>query len=284
MFNRKSGSFGGGYKEVLKFMPNYDEALEQRRKEIVAKRKASKKRQRAKSAKRLFILFIIAAIITLCVLSLTIFFPVKNITVKGNSPYTTEQIIKASGITRGKNVFVTGLGAEDDICKKLPLIGSADISRNFSGNIVITVEKAKPNYCYASGNKFLLCDADDKVLEVLVTQPKDTVTVFGTTANNTKAGEKVTFKDAEKKQLFLDVIKILKDKKININSVNVEQKVEIALRVEGRFNVKLGSTAYLEAKINHLSGMIKQTEKDRVGTIDLSDYSPQKPTGILTRE
>lgn len=265
-------------------MPNYDDALEQRRKEIAAKRKASKKRQRAKSAKRLLILFIIAAIITLCVLSLTIFFPVKNITVKGESPYTAEQIIKASGISKGKNVFVTGMSAEQDICKALPYIGSVDISRNLSGNIVITAYKAKPNYCYNSGNKFLLCDAEDKVLEVLVTEPQDTVTVFGATAKNTKAGNKVTFEDEEKKELFLNVVNVLNNKKIKVNSVNVEQKVDIALRVEGRFNVKLGSTAYLEAKINHLSGMIKQTEKDRVGTIDLSDYSPQKPTGILTRE
>ena len=265
-------------------MPDYDDALEQRRKEIAAKRKASKKRQRQKSAKRFLVLLIIVAIITLCVLSLTIFFPVKNITVKGDSPYTAEQIIKASCILKGKNTFVSGINAEEDICKTLPYIGSADISRNISGNIVINVKNAKPNYCYKTGNKFLLCDANDKVLEILSTQPEDTVTVLGATVKNTKAGSIVTFEDQEKKQLFLSVINALNNKKIKVNMVNVEQKVDIVLRVEGRFNVKIGSTAYLDAKINHLSGMIKQTEKDRVGTIDLSDYSPQKPTGILTRE
>lgn len=265
-------------------MPNYDDALEQRRKEIAAKRKASKKRQRAKSAKRVLILFIIAAIITVCVLSLTIFFPVKNITVKGDSPYTAQQIIKASGIIKGKNTFVTGLGAEDEICKKLPYVGKANVSRNLNGNIVITVEKAKPSHCYSSLNKYLLCDANDKVLEVLTEQPDDVLVYLGTTAKDTKAGSTVTFTDDEKKQLFNQVITALNNKKIKVNSVNVEQKVEILLRVEGRFNVKLGSTAYLEAKINHLYGMISETEKDKVGTIDLSDYSPQKPTGILTRE
>ena len=265
-------------------MPNYDDALEQRRKEIAAKRKASKKRQRAKAGKRVLILFIIAAIITFCVLSLTIFFPVKNIAVKGDSPYTAQQIIKASGITKGKNTFVTGLGAEDNICKKLPYIGVAKVSRNLSGNIVITVEKAKPSHCYSSLNKYLLCDADDKVLEVLTKQPDDVLVYLGTTAKDTKAGSIVTFADEEKKQLFNQVVTVLNSKNIKVNMVNVEQKVEISLRVEGRFNVKLGSTAYLEAKVNHLYGMIKQSEKDRVGTIDLSDYSPQNPTGILTRE
>jgi hypothetical protein len=68
------------------------------------------------------------------------------------------------------------------------------------------------------------------------------------------------------------------------NSLDLTEPMEIKVRVENRFNVYLGSSAYLEQKIAHLAGMINQSEKDVVGSIDLSDYSPENNRGILTRE
>ena len=103
-------------------MANIDEnALEERRRAIQNKRKAAKLRRRKILFKRLLIFVCVLAVITVAILSLTVFFPVEKITVDAqNSKYTSEQIIEASGIKKGENLWMTGLNAEENIPKNLP--------------------------------------------------------------------------------------------------------------------------------------------------------------------
>ena len=77
---------------------------------------------------------------------------------------------------------------------------------------------------------------------------------------------------------------LLNGKKVKINSVDVSEVMEITVRVEDRFNVYLGSSAHIDLKISHLAGMLKEVDADTIGSIDLSEYTPENGRGILTRE
>ena len=127
-------------------MGNYDDAFEARKREIANKRKAAKKKRKKSFLKKLCVFFLIVAIIVMVVLSLTIFFPVKSIVVRGNTLYSKEEIIKASGIEKNKNLWLTGSDAEENIPVKLPSISNAKISRKLPGNIIIEVTEASPKY------------------------------------------------------------------------------------------------------------------------------------------
>ncbi len=267
-------------------MANIDEnALEERRRAIQNKRKAAKLRRRKILFKRLLIFVCVLAVITVAILSLTVFFPVEKITVDAqNSKYTSEQIIEASGIKKGENLWMTGLNAEENIPKNLPFISKAKIERRLPANIIIKTETAKAAYCFRYNKVFFLCDGEYKVLEKVKKSNSKLVLIVGAEVKEQNAGEKLLFENEDKQDLLETLLSLLNSKNIKINSVDITNNVDIKIRVEDRFNVLLGSSVHLEAKMYHLEGMLKNVDADTKGSIDLSDYTPENHRGILKRE
>ena len=66
-------------------------------------------------------LFIVLLVAVGAVLSLTVLFPIKQITAKGSEKYTSEQIVALSGINIGDNLFMSKVKTET-IREKLPYI------------------------------------------------------------------------------------------------------------------------------------------------------------------
>ena len=62
-----------------------NDAIEERRREIQNRRKAQKAKHRKAALKRFFVFLCIVAVITLAILSLTVFFPVEKITVESKT-------------------------------------------------------------------------------------------------------------------------------------------------------------------------------------------------------
>lgn len=260
-------------------------AIEERRREIQKKRKAQKARRRKAALKRFLVFLCIVLVLTLAVLSVTVFFPVEKITVESKEArYTSEQIIKASGVKKGENLWMTGFNAEDDIPIKLPFIAKAEVKRKFPSSIIIKTTPAKSVYAVQIKNDYYVCDAEYKVLEIKKEYDNKLTLISGAEAEKVKAGNKITFSNPQKQEILEKIFSLLKESNVKINSVDVTELMELSVRVVDRFNVKLGSSAYLNLKISHLAGMLKKVEDDVQGSIDLSDYTPENHQGILTRE
>jgi len=227
----------------------------------------------------------IVAVIVLVILSLTVFFPVEKITVdSGNTIYTSEQIIKASGIKKGENLWMTGFDAEENIPVKLPFISEAVVERKFPSSIVIKTKPAKAVYCFKVKNEFYLCDNQYKVLAVKKERDESLTLISGSDVNQTKVGNLLSFTNDKKRNMLEKIFSLLSEKKIKLNSVDITELLEINIRVENRFTVHLGSSANFDSKISHLAGMLQKAYADVKGSIDLSDYTPENGSGILTRE
>lgn len=260
-------------------------AIEERRREIQKKRKEQKIRRRKAALKRFLVFICIVAVITLAVLSLTVFFPVEKITVEAkNSVYTSEQIIKASGIKKGENLWMTGFNAEEKIPTLLPFVAKVEVKRKFPSSIIIKTTPAKAVYTLSFKNDYYVCDDEYKVLEVKKECDEKLVLISGAEVSETKAGNKITFTDEKKQEVLKKIFSFLAEKNIKYNSVDITQLMEMTVMVEDRFKVELGSSAHLNLKIAHLAGMLKNIDEDVRGSIDLSDYTPENNRGILTRE
>lgn len=262
-----------------------NDAIEERRKEIQRRRKEQKLKRKKAAVRRLLILLSVLLVIILAILSLTVFFPVAKIMVENNNTiYTSEQIINASGAKKGKNLWMTGFNAEKDIPVKLPYVSEVKVKRSLSSTIVITATPAKAVYSVQNKNEHYICDGEYKLLEIKNQAEQDLIALVGIEPQKTKAGSKVAFNDEEKFNAINNLLSALEQKSITPNLIDVSELMEIKIRVENRFNVQLGSSAYLNMKISHLAGMLKGTDKDIVGSIDLTDYTPENGKGILTRE
>ena len=110
-----------------------------------------------------FFLIIVAIIFTM-----SVFFKVENIEVSGNSKYSKEEIISASGIHTGDNLFfINRIGAGSRVVVKLPYVDSVKITRSLPNSVTITVEESKAAACIQSGDELWSISSTGKFLSRL---------------------------------------------------------------------------------------------------------------------
>jgi hypothetical protein len=117
-------------------------------------RPAGKRRIRRRGGARPIVSFIL--IIAAVVLAMSVFFKVSKITVKGNSYYTADQVIEASGIEEGDNLFfVNRFSAVSKIFAKLPYIQKATVTRGLPNRVTITVTESQTHGLYPAGERYV---------------------------------------------------------------------------------------------------------------------------------
>lgn len=88
----------------------------------------------------LFKLLCVVGVIVALTVGATVFFRVETVTVTGNQRYTQEEIIAASGIEVGDNLYgLNKIRIDQNIRTTLPYIGDLTINRSLPSTIVITV-------------------------------------------------------------------------------------------------------------------------------------------------
>lgn len=258
---------------------------EARKEAIRRKRMEQKRKENRVMLKRVLVLFCIAAIITVSVLSVTVFFPVKTIAVEGQTVYTAEQIISHSGVKAGQNLWMTGGSAEESITKALPYISSVTVKRKFPSKIILAVKAGSAALCYKTDKGYLLCDSSNKLLEIKEELPADLLQIIGSTAKATEQGNIVSFEKTEKSTLINKIKSALDEKAVKVSMIDITDDLNIFLNVEGdRFSVAFGSSGNIEAKVAHLAQMIEKIDVSLKGTIDLSYWSVENPRGIFTQK
>lgn len=259
--------------------------FEARKAAIKNRRLEQKRTERKAFIKRACVFFLIVAVFVVAILSVTVFFPVKSIAVEGKTKYTPKEIISASGIKTGQNLWLCGGSAEESVTKKLPLVSSLDIKRKFPSKIILVVKAGEPKICYKFADGYLVCDDNNKLIEISKNKPDKLFQVIGSTAKNTSVGEILTFEKQEKYELIETIKTVTDKKKINVSMIDVSDSLDIFLNIDnGRISVEFGSSGNIYSKIAHLAEMILKIDKNSKGTIDLSYWTTENPKGIFTQK
>lgn len=105
----------------------------------------SRSRKRRRNRGRLgplFKLLCLAALVVALTVGATVFFRVEVVAVVGNSRYTQEEIVAASGIQAGDNLYgMNKYKIDEALRQSLPYIGEVMIRRSPPSTIVITVKE-----------------------------------------------------------------------------------------------------------------------------------------------
>ncbi len=122
---------------------------------------------------------LIAAVIFL-LLSMTVFFKITTITVKGSSIYSAEEICEASGIKSGSNLIRTNMSkAEEKITSQLIYIESAELKRSFPSGVEITVKPCREAISAEYEEGYCLLSEGGKVLKMSEQPFPDTIIIYG---------------------------------------------------------------------------------------------------------
>lgn len=221
------------------------------------------------------------AVITAIILSLTVLFPITQLTAKGSKVYTSSQIINACGVTVGDNLFTVSENQVLNILKsKLPFVDSVKLNRTLPDTLEIVVTDAKEYACYKIDKKFYTVSKDGWVLERYNKQPKN---VFLIICDDVKAqvGKQLEFSSETNHNQAQEIINRLENNKIEINYVDITDEINLKAKVDGRFIVNFGTSNSLEQKVKHLKSMTESIEKSKTGRINLTMWSSQNTQGTF---
>ncbi len=247
------------------------------------KRKAKNRRRKKRRAAVFAISFSVLCLCALLLLSVTVFFPVKNITVSGNSLYTSEEIIEAAGVNTGDKLFaVSGIKAQRQVTKSLPYVKTLKLKRKLFDSIELQITETANVFLYSCGGKYISADKDNKALAYYDEPPTDTSLVIIGQEVEATPGNIIDIEDGLS-ELINMLYTTVSAEGIRIETIDVSNTNSIIMRIEGRFSVNFGTETDIESKCHHLTAMItginQKNGPESTGRIDMSAWSNIKREG-----
>ncbi len=233
-------------------------------------------RRRKKNRRKYTVYYILAAVMMLAIgaaLSLTVFFNITVITVSGDTRYLSEDIIEASGISIGDNLFrLTGSGVKEAIVSEFPYIEDAKIQRVLPEELVIKVTECKPAVTVEREDEYLLLSDKGRMLEEISSLPEDTPRIVGLQTKGLEEGDYLPEDDGERFKLLLRMLDMMKEYGLHdIDVMDMQDMFNLRLLYDGRMDIQLGSSSDMEYKLRAVKSIIDTAvEKRTVGLIDVS--------------
>ena len=254
------------------------------RDEFIRKRQERQKKIRKRRIRAFFIMFMILTLCVGAVLCLTVFFPIEKVVIKGSKIYSVEEIFENSNIENGDNLFTVNRSkTEESLKSKLPYIDSVTFKRELPGTLNITVKDATEFAVYEVKEQYYTVSESGWVMKKSSEKPENLICIKGNEIV-CKVGSQIVYEDPTQKELIETISQSLKDAKINADLIDTTGKINITLGVEGRFTVNLGNSNFIEEKIKHLAGMIKEMPEENKGKIDLSMWTNDNSRGSFRPE
>lgn len=127
-----------------------------------------KKKRRKKRAKVVFFgLLFVLMMLTLAILSVTVFFNAETILVEGNHRYTAEELLEIGDLQIGQNLFRLDKFEVIDQMKSLPYVKTVTIKRKLPNTLTIKVVENQPVVWIKTDTGAAFLNEEYRVLELL---------------------------------------------------------------------------------------------------------------------
>ena len=208
---------------------------------------------------------------------------VSRFEITGDSPYEREEIINASGIRPGDKLYgIDPESVEKNIRARCPYIQKVIVKSRFPNKVKIDVTSQTASWYIEIEGDYYALDADLKVLEETVDNKKfiDGGIPRLTLPNIKSAvvGTELVFGDNDSEVRFADEfmrMAKLTTFKSRLTLVDIENRFEIYIQVDGKVNVYMGNTENASVKLKAVETALKDPRLDDCisAEIDASDPS-----------
>ncbi|MCL1828137.1 MAG: FtsQ-type POTRA domain-containing protein [Oscillospiraceae bacterium] len=232
----------------------------------------SRKKKHGAAYKYLSFIIICATLI----FGISIFFRVSKIEVEGTSIYTTDEVIEASGISKGDNLFfVDRFTAISKIFSKLPYVEEVGIIRSLPNKLVIKIsEGAALAYIDVNG-KLWTIDRGCKFLgNISESEASELIRIDGIAPEAPAAGEiiKTDISEISKIEFLSVVLREMAAKEMcrDVTEIDMSNISSPEFEYLGRFTVRIGKNENIDYKFDMLLGSVRRLASGDTGIIDLS--------------
>lgn len=241
----------------------------------MARRRSSNRRRRRGRFGFLYKILSVLAICAVIVVALTLFFKVDTVQVTGGDRYTKQEIVNASGIKIGDNLFLLNkFDMAERILKKLPYIEKVRMNRKLPDTMVIDVKECSSAFAVEKGDTAWLISPSGKIVDSRkLADAKGVPTIDGCqlTAPSVGSAMDMTTKRESQRTSLLRLMSAIQSAGVTdqVNAIHLKSTSELVMDYAGRFSVKMPYNANYPHLVKYLRAVIKQLESNETGTIDL---------------
>lgn len=240
-------------------------------------------RRRYKKRRRfgfLYKMLVVIAMIVAVAMGATVFFRVEEMVVSGNVRYTAQQVIDASGIVQGDNLF--GMNKFDTarrIRRQLPYVEGVNIRRGWPDTLLVTVIESRAAARLSGEEGEWLISKSGKVLELVESADTGVIRVDGLYPVQPEAGLPLVVREGQQARGdgLLALLQSL-DKHETLEQVtwiDMTSAARILMDYDGRFTVKLPVSGDFDYLLGAMEKAVATLEDYETGTLDLTvkDYT-----------
>lgn len=208
--------------------------------------------------------------------ALALFFKVDHIEVSGNARYNTEEIVEASGVTMGENLFfLNKYEAASRIAQNLSYVESAQINRRLPSTLCIQVGECDHAVAVEQDGKLWLMCYNGKIADAVTTKDKKSYAILtGMTLQEPTVGQIMDTDEehADMRETMLALLQQMHDKDMlkDLQELHLEKDAYITMRYLDRFNVQILWNADFDYKLEYLKAVVERLEDNEKGIIDLT--------------
>ncbi len=221
-------------------------------------------------------LFIIVVVVILLLFAgFGMLFEINEILVEGSYEHTAAEIIEASGIKTGSNLFfINTKAAESKITQTFPYISFASVTRELPGTVRIAVSEGIARAAIEFDGVLYMMDENCRITGEA--KADDTyIKVIGLTVIEVKVGSVIEVDENNETRLSFTqaVLNRLGDDGFSdkVTWLDVTNIGHITFDYMERFTVNVGSGEQLEYKMSRIDGIVLQLKDTDRGLIDVSE-------------
>lgn len=219
----------------------------------IRRKESSKRTRRRRRNMPVYVFFVFVLVLAIGVtLSVTLFFNINTIMVKGESDYQNEDIIRISGIEKGDNlVRLDAAEAENKILASMVYIEEADVKKKYPDKLEINVVKSQVAACISCDGGFLLVSKKGKILDKVSEADKSLIRIDGFEASDESLGSYLKSSDSQKDSIVIELLEsVFSKEKQRIKSIDMSDKYEILINYEDRIVFEMGNSNDIKYKLN----------------------------------
>ncbi len=276
----------GSYKEDMAFQGEIDKSAENMLKrppresglhyvKPLPPAKEPRSPYKRKVLRVLFYAVTLLVLVSVCfVLSLTVFFKIDEIEVKGKSRYSGDEIKSSCMIKQGDNLILCNTSpGEKNIWEKFPYIEKVTISKELFNRIVITVKEATPTCVIESEGKYVLLSESGKIIDISDTLRNTNIPkIMGAKLKEPKLSSAVKYKDENVEGYINEILDAEEKYKLGtIDIIDISNMSKITLTTKQGLRIVIGTPESIDYKLKTAKKIIEKSlsEKDK-GILDVS--------------
>ena len=242
-------------------------------------------RLKRKNSTKLFRRRVVYAVLILVLLAVfligtvAIFFRVQTIKVKGNTVYNDGDIIDASGIEKGMNIYLIDDGnVAAGILSKFPYVRTVNVDRSIPSTVTLNLKCDEPNYYVEIVDECFVMSGDLRVMqrftskeEVLSAHP-NIKRLIGGEISRAVVGSELEYVRKSYTEQAKALLPVLEASEVfdGLSAVDFSDRFNVYVTYDQRLKANIGNSDDLQLKLRFMNEIVKDLGEAK-GTIDIKD-------------